>query len=150
MTTYSAHTIEVLLLEDEPADAYLVKIAFKNNKIFAKLHHVLDGREGLFFLQQQGDFHNAPRPDLILLDLNMPRMNGYEFLAAVKNDERFKGIPVIVLSTSDIERDVQNSYQLGAASYVIKPTGMEQFSSVINELCDYWMNLVRLPRRVLL
>lgn len=145
--THPPYAIEILLLEDEVADAYLVKIAFKNNKILAKLHHVFNGREGLGFLQQQGDFCNAPRPDLILLDLNMPQMNGYEFLVAVKSDERFKGIPVIVLSTSDIEKDVQISYQLGAASYVTKPTGMEQFSAVIKQLGDYWTHLARLPCR---
>ena len=148
--THPPHAIEILLLEDEAADAYLVKIAFKNNNSLAKLHHVLDGREGLVFLQQQGDFCNSPRPDLILLDLNMPRMNGYEFLTAVKNDERYKGIPIIVLTTSDIESDIQRSYQLGAASYVTKPTGIEHFSTVIKQLSDYWIHLVRLPQQAAL
>lgn len=138
--------IEILLLEDEVADAYLVEIALKENNIPAHLHHVLDGREGLNFLQQTGDYGNAPRPDLMLLDLNMPRMNGYEFLAAVKSNEQFKGIPIVVLSTSDIESDVLSAYQLGAASYITKPVGIEQFMSVINQLCDYWMTVIRLPR----
>jgi CheY-like chemotaxis protein len=145
--TQAPHNIEVLLLEDEAADAYLVKIALRENKILARLHHVLDGREGMGFLQKKGDYCNSPRPDLILLDLNMPRMNGYEFLAAVKNDDRFKSIPIVVLTTSDAERDVLSAYQLGAASYITKPTGMEQFISTINKLCEYWITIVRLPRR---
>ncbi len=142
-----ARAIEILLLEDEVADAYLVEIALKENNILAHLHHVVDGREGLSFLQQKGDYSNVPRPDLILLDLNMPRMNGYEFLTTVKSDERFKGIPIVVLSTSDIESDVLYAYQLGAVSYITKPVGIEQFMSVINQLCDYWIKVVRLPRR---
>jgi CheY-like chemotaxis protein len=145
--TQALHAIEILLLEDEAADAYLLKLALKENNISARLHHVLDGQEGLSFLQQQGSYRTAPRPDLILLDLNMPRMNGYEFLAAVKNDERFKSIPVVVLTTSDVESDVRHSYQLGAASYIAKPTGMDQFISVINRISDYWIAIVRLPRR---
>lgn len=145
--TQAPHVIEILLLEDEAADAYLVKIAFRENNILARLHHVVDGREGLSFLQQKGEYINAPRPDLILLDLNMPRMNGYEFLAAVKNDESFKSIPVVVLSTSDVESDVLSAYQLGAASYVTKPTGIDQFMSVINKISEYWIATVRLPRR---
>jgi len=142
-----SHAIEILLLEDEAADAYLVKIALKENNILARLHHVVDGREGLGFLQKQGDYSHVPRPDLILLDLNMPRMNGYEFLAIVKEDDRFKGIPIIVLSTSDVESDIIASYQLGAASYVTKAVGVEQFISAINKISDYWMTVVRLPRR---
>jgi CheY-like chemotaxis protein len=141
------HAIEVLLLEDETADAYLVKIALERNKILARLHHVLDGREGLAFLQQKGNYSHVPRPDLILLDLNMPRMNGYEFLAVVKSDERFKSIPVVVLTTSDVESDVLAAYQLGAASYITKPVGIEQFIAVINKLSDYWIKVVRLPCR---
>jgi len=145
--TQAPHSIEILLLEDEAADAYLVNIAFKENKILARLHHVVDGREGLSFLQKQGDYSNAPRPDLILLDLNMPRMNGYEFLAAIKSDERFKSIPVVVLTTSDVESDVLSAYRLGAASYITKPTGIEQFMTVINKISEYWIGIVLLPRR---
>ena len=141
------HAIEILLLEDEAADAYLVKIALKENNINAHLHHVMDGREGLGFLQQKGNYSNAPRPDLIFLDLNMTRMNGYEFLAAVKNDELFKSIPVVVLTTSEVESDVLRSYQLGAAGYVTKPVDVNQFISVINKITEYWISIVRLPCR---
>lgn len=141
------HTMEILLLEDEMVDAYLIKVALKENNILARLHHVLDGCEGLGFLQKKGNYSNVPRPDLIFLDLNMPRMNGYEFLTAIKNDDRFKGIPVVVFSTSDVESDVITSYQLGAGSYVTKPVGVEQFIATINDISDYWMTVVRLPRR---
>ncbi|MEI6706865.1 MAG: response regulator [Methylococcales bacterium] len=146
LMTYQ-HTIEILLLEDEAADAYLVKVALKENKAHAHLHHVSDGREGIDFLQKNGDYSNALRPDLILLDLNMPRMNGYEFLAAVKSDERFKSIPTVVLTTSDVESDIVCAYQLGAASYITKPTGMDSFISMIDKLSDYWINVVSLPYR---
>ena len=139
----TSHAIEILLLEDEVADAYLIKIALREYNISARLHHVLDGREGLGFLQQQ----NTPCPDLILLDLNMPRMNGYEFLTAIKKDEQFKNIPIVVLTTSDVESDVLRSYQLGAASYITKPTGLDQFMSVIHKISEYWITIVRLPHR---
>lgn len=145
--TKSPHAIDILLLEDEEADAYLVKIALQENKILAHLHHVLDGCEGLDFLRQKGQYSNAPRPDLILLDLNMPRMNGYEFLTAIKADEQLKDIPVVVLTTSDAEKDVQYCYQQGAASYITKPIGVEPFISAINKISDYWIAVVRLPHR---
>lgn len=140
------NTVEILLLEDEPADAYLVKMALKEGKVLANLHHVVDGREGLEFLQKQGRFVDAPHPDLILLDLNMPRMNGCEFLAEVKANPLLNDIPVVVLTTSDVETDVVRSYQLGAASYISKPIDMAQFVSAIHQLSEYWFSLVRLPQ----
>lgn len=139
--------VDILLLEDEAADAYLIKMAFKEHNLSIRLHHVLDGREGLNFLNQQDEYTNAPCPDLIFLDLNMPRMNGYEFLAEIKKDARFKQIPVIILTTSDIETDITYSYQLGAASYITKPTGIDQFMSVIYKTSEYWTKIVRLPQR---
>lgn len=139
--------IEILLVEDNIADAHIIKLALKKYQVSARLHHVLDGREGLYFLQQQEQYHNVPRPDLILLDLNMPYMNGYEFLTAIKNNEHFKSIPVVVMSTSDVESDVLNSYRLGAASYITKPSSLEQFMSVIHMVTEYWIAIVRLPRR---
>lgn len=140
------HFVEILLLEDEPSDAYLVKMALKEGKILAHLHHVEDGREGLDFLNKTEKYADVPRPDLILLDLNMPRMNGCEFLVAIKADERFKGIPVVVLTTSDVEKDVIYSYQLGATSYITKPVDMPQFIKAIQLIGDYWFSLVRLPQ----
>jgi CheY-like chemotaxis protein len=136
---------DILLLEDEPADAHLVQVALKESKVYTRLHHVLDGREGLEFLHRQGKYQESPRPDLILLDLNMPRMNGREFLTNIKEDEAFKDIPVVVLSTSDVERDVVALYHLGAAGYITKPVDMLQFIAAVRQLGDYWFALVRLP-----
>lgn len=143
--THSPHYVEILLLEDEPSDAYLVKMALKEGRVLAHLHHVVDGREGLDFLNKAEKYAGVPRPDLIFLDLNMPRMNGSEFLAAIKADERFKGIPVVVLTTSDVEKDVVCSYQLGATSYITKPVDMPQFIKAVQQIGDYWFSLVRLP-----
>lgn len=141
----NSHFVDILLLEDELSDAYLVKMALKEGKVLAHLHHVVDGREGLDFLNKTEKYADAPRPDLIFLDLNMPRMNGSEFLIAIKADERFKGIPVVVLTTSDYEKDVVSSYQLGAASYITKPMDMPQFIKAIQQIGEYWFSLVRLP-----
>ncbi|MEI7795198.1 MAG: response regulator [Methylococcaceae bacterium] len=137
--------IEILLLEDEPADAYLVRMALRESKTTANLHHVVDGREGLNFLQQIGTYANSPRPDLILLDLNMPRMNGYEFLIAVKENPALDGIPIIVLTTSEAESDVSRAYKLGASSYISKPVDMSKFVDTVRQLGEYWFTLVRLP-----
>jgi CheY-like chemotaxis protein len=138
----------ILLAEDEPADAHLVKAAFAENKIPADLHHVVDGREALEFLRRQGlRFAAAPRPDLILLDLNMPRINGRECLAALKQDEALRAIPVVILTTSDVERDIVASYHLGAAGYITKSVDMLQFMAAIGDLGTYWIDLVRLPHQ---
>jgi CheY-like chemotaxis protein len=142
----NTHFVEILLLEDEPSDAYLVKMALKEGKILAHLHHVVDGREGLDFLNKTEKYADKPRPDLIFLDLNMPRMNGREFLTAIKADEHFKSIPVVVLTTSDVEKDVISSYQLGATSYITKPVDMPQFIKAIQQIGEYWFSLVRLPQ----
>ena len=142
----SLNTADILLLEDEPADAYSVKMALKERRIMSNLHHVVDGREGIEFLNKVGKYSDVPRPDLIFLDLNMPRMNGSEFLIEIKADEKLKDIPVVVLTTSDVENDVVRCYQLGAASYITKPVDMTQFISAIHQLGNYWFTLVRLPQ----
>ncbi len=143
---HKSNFVEILLLEDEPSDAYLVKMALKEGKVLAHLHHVVDGREGLDFLNRTEKYADAPRPDLIFLDLNMPRMNGCEFLAAIKAEERFKAIPVVVLTTSEVEQDVVSSYQLGATSYITKPVDMPQFIKAVQQIGEYWFTLVRLPQ----
>ncbi len=146
MTT-EIHRFTILLAEDEPADAHLVKVALVENHILADLHHVTDGREALDFLQRQGArFAAAPRPDLILLDLNMPRMDGREFLTAVKQLPNLRDIPVVVLTTSEVERDVVASYALGATGYITKPVDVVQFMAAIRVLGNYWIDLVRLPK----
>lgn len=138
----------ILLAEDEPADAHLVKAALAENRILTDLHHVVDGREVLEFLRREGPrFANAPRPDLILLDLNMPRMDGRECLAALKKDPVLHGIPVVILTTSEVERDIVASYNLGASGYIAKPVDIEQFIAAVRHLGDYWIKLVRLPHR---
>ncbi|GAB4270961.1 MAG: response regulator [Methylomicrobium sp.] len=139
---------DLLLVEDEPADANLVKMALKRNDYLCNLHHVHDGIEAMAFLQRQGEqYRDVPQPDLILLDLNMPRMNGREFLSAIKSDESLSVIPVLVLTTSDAERDVINSYRLGAAGFVTKPVDMDEFIEAIKQLEKYWFELARLPRK---
>jgi len=109
---------------------------------------VQDGVEALAYLRREGQYHDVPFPDLILLDLNMPRMNGREFLAVVKADEELKTIPVVVLTTSDVERDVVASYKLGAAGYITKPVDMDQFIDAIRQLDNYWFVLARLPKKI--
>lgn len=141
-----AKPFDILLLEDEPADAHLVRVSLKESRVLCNLHHVLDGQEGLDFLQRKSPHEAAPRPDLILLDLNMPRMNGREFLRVVKADETLRDIPVVVLTTSEVERDVEASYKSGASGYITKPVDMEQFVAAITQLSDYWFVLARLPR----
>jgi CheY-like chemotaxis protein len=133
----------VLLLEDEPADANLVRLSLKESAICYKLHHVFDGIEGLAFLHNQDD--TSPRPDLILLDMNMPRMNGQEFLSVIKANSQFASIPVVVLSTSEVERDVISAYKLGAAGYISKPVDIEQFINALQQIINYWFAIVRLP-----
>lgn len=136
----------ILLAEDEPADAYLIKVALRENRMLVDLRWVNDGVEAFEFLRRQGDrFRNAPTPDLILLDLNMPRMDGLEFLAAIKQDPELKDIPVVVLTTSDVERDVVASYQGGAAGYITKPVELTELMAAIKGLENYWFTVVRLP-----
>ncbi len=149
MMKQHSQTFVILLAEDEPADAHLVRTALAENRILVDLHHVADGREALEFLRRQGaNFASAPRPDIILLDLNMPRMDGHECLAAIKQDADIHDIPVIILTTSDVQRDVLASYNLGAAGYITKPVDMQQFIKAIGYIGNYWMKLVRLPQQV--
>lgn len=148
MLTQEAYPFDILLVEDEPADANLVRSALKSNKVLCNLHHVIDGVDALAFLRRQTEaYKDAHKPDLILLDLNMPRMNGKEFLAEVKKDPELSAIPVVVLTTSDVERDVVASYKLGAAGYITKPVDMEQFIDAIRQLDNYWFVLARLPKK---
>lgn len=136
----------ILLAEDEPADAHLIKVALRENRMRVDLRWVNDGVEAFKFLRRQGDrFRDAPSPDLILLDLNMPRMDGREFLAAIKQDPELKDIPVVVLTTSDVERDVVASYQGGAAGYITKPVELTELMAAIKGLENYWFTVVRLP-----
>jgi CheY-like chemotaxis protein len=139
--------IEVLLVEDDPGDVLLIREAFEDNKVANRLHVVADGVEALNFMRRQGEHAEAPRPDLVLLDLNLPRKDGREVLAEVKNDEALRTIPVVVLTTSQAEEDVLRSYDLHANAYVTKPVDFERFIEVVRQIDDFFVTVVRLPNR---
>ena len=141
------HKLTVLLVEDEPADAHLVRLAFEEGHVLADLHHVLDGVEAFAFLRREGDYAHVPTPGLILLDLDMPRMDGRQFLRKIKDDPILHTLPVVVLTTSDAERDMLDSYDHFAAGYIVKPVDVDDFIKVVRGIGDYWINLVRLPGR---
>ena len=135
----------VLLVEDEPADAHLVRLAFEESRVLVDLQQVGDGVEALEYLQQQGPYSQVQRPDLILLDLNMPRMNGRKFLEKIKSLDDLKRIPVVVLTTSEAESDILASYDLGASGFIVKPVNMDDFIEQVQQLEDYWFTLVKRP-----
>lgn len=137
--------IEILLVEDDDADILLTKRALSNGKIFNSLNVVRDGVEALDYLRQAGKYIGVPRPDLILLDLNMPRMDGRETLAEIKQDKELHTIPVVVLTTSDSDRDILQSYDLYANCYITKPVDLEQFTSVVKAIKEFWFTVVKLP-----
>jgi len=138
---------EILLVEDDPADVELTQYMIKKAKILINLHVVGDGLEAMAFLRREGKFAGVPCPDLILLDLNLPGMDGREVLAEVKCDPHLKSIPVVVLTTSQSDEDVLKSYCLGANCFITKPVGLDQFAKVITALEDFWFTIVRLPRQ---
>ncbi len=143
----SAH-FDILLVEDELADAHLVRTAMQQCNLPCNLHHVQDGVEALEFLRRESSrYDDAPQPDLILLDLNMPRMNGRELLAVLKADERLASIPVVVLTTSGVERDVESAYRLHASGFITKPADMDEFTTAMRSLLGYWLRLTRLPKK---
>lgn len=135
----------VLLVEDEAADVHLTKMAFKQSRLLINVCDVGDGVEALAFLRREGNYHSAPWPDIILLDLNMPRMDGKTFLTHLKQDEKLKRIPVIVLTTSEAESDIVESYDLGCSGFVTKPMDLSQFLGAIQKVEDYWLTLVKRP-----
>ncbi|HEV2856155.1 MAG TPA: response regulator [Thermoanaerobaculia bacterium] len=137
--------IEILLVEDNPGDVRLTREALKEGKIKNNLHVVEDGAAALEFLERRRPHAGAPVPDLILLDLNLPRMNGVEVLAEVKRSERLRRIPVVILTTSEAEEDILRSYELHANCYVTKPVGLEQFLRVVKQIDSFWLEVVKLP-----
>ena len=139
-------TIDILLVEDNPADVALTREGFREGNFDNNLHVARDGFEAIAFLRRQDPFADAPRPDLILLDLNLPRMNGREVLSEIKNDDRLKSIPVVVLTTSQADEDVSKAYALHANAYMNKPVGFDGFVAVARGVMEYWFHLVRLPR----
>ena len=149
MSTMQNNTqpIEILLVEDNPGDARLTLEAMREAKVHNRIHVVEDGVEAMEFLRRQGRFGDAPRPDLILLDLNLPRKDGREVLAEVKADPELKRIPVVVLTTSRAEEDVLRAYNLHANCYVTKPVDLEQFMKIVGQIDEFWVKVVTLPRK---
>lgn len=139
------HIVEILLVEDNPADVDLTKETLEFAKLRNRLHAVNDGVEALAFLRRQPPFENAVRPDLILLDLNLPRKDGREVLQELKVDPTLRTIPVVVLTSSDAEKDVIKSYDLGANCYITKPVDLDQFADVVRCIEDFWFIVVKLP-----
>ncbi len=143
MTTGRA--IDVLLIEDDPGDELITREAFEHNKISNNLHVARDGEQGLQFLYRTGDYVDAPRPDLILLDLNLPKYDGRQLLEKIKSDPELNHIPVVVLTTSSAEEDILRSYKLHANAYVTKPVDLDQFLSAVRQIDEFFVQVVRLP-----
>ena len=139
--------INILLVEDNPGDIRLTEEAFREGKIRNKLFVVEDGMEAISFLKCEGKYSSVPRPDLILLDLNMPKMDGRQVLSEIKSDENLKRIPVVILTTSKAEEDILKTYDHHANCYITKPVDMEQFIHVVHYIEDFWFTIVRLPTR---
>jgi CheY-like chemotaxis protein len=137
--------IEILLVEDNPGDVRLIREALKEGKVRNTLHVVYDGVEAITFLRKQGEYSGVLRPDLILLDLNLPKKDGREVLAEIKEDENLKRIPVVVLTTSQSEIDILKSYNLHANCYITKPVDLGQFLEVVKSIEDFWLTIVKLP-----
>lgn len=137
--------IEILLVEDNPADVRLTQEALLEEKLVNNLNVVNDGVEALAFLRKEGKFADAVRPDLILLDLNLPKKDGREVLEEIKNDDNLKCIPVVVLTISDAEADILKSYDLHANCYITKSIDLTQFSRVVKSIQDFWLTIVKLP-----
>ncbi len=139
--------IQILLVEDNPGDARLASEALKDGKVSNNLYHVTDGVEAMAFMRREGEYASAPRPDLILLDLNLPRKDGREVLSEIKEDPELRLVPVVVMTTSAAERDLIKSYDLHANAYVVKPMDLDQFIEVVQAIENFWFTVVKLPRR---
>jgi len=137
--------IDVLLVEDDPGDTLMIREAFADNKVHNTLTCVTDGVEAMQFLRREGEYADAPRPDLVLLDLNLPRKDGREVLAEIKRDEELCTIPVVVLTTSAAEEDVLRSYKLHANAYVTKPVDFDRFIEVVRQIDEFFVTVVKLP-----
>jgi len=141
----SGQPIEILLVEDNPGDVRLTQEAFKEGKVSNKLSVAKDGVEALAFLRREGEYAGVPRPDVILLDLNLPRKDGREVLAEIKEDDDLRRIPVVVLTTSQAEQDILKTYNLHANCYITKPVDLERFITVVKSIETFWLSVVKLP-----
>ncbi len=142
------HGIEILLVEDNPGDVRLTREALRDGKIVNNLHVAEDGVDALAFLRREGKYRDAVRPELILLDLNLPKKDGREVLAEIKADEALKRIPVVILTSSEAEQDIVKSYNLHANCYVTKPVDLDQFITVVKSIEHFWLKVVRLPPEI--
>jgi CheY-like chemotaxis protein len=147
MLSDGPRAIDVLLVEDDPGDVLMTREAFEDNKVANNLYVVNDGVTAMEFLRKEGQYSDAPTPDLVLLDLNLPRMDGREVLQALKVDEHLRRIPVVVLTTSEAEEDVLRSYSLHANAYVTKPVDFARFIEVVRQIDEFFVSVVRLPQR---
>lgn len=147
MRPEAANGIEILLVEDNPADALLMEEALQEDKMLNRLHVVSNGDQALDFLYRRGEYGTCPRPDLIMLDLNLPKKDGREVLAEIKNDPDLKSIPVVVITTSRAEEDIIKSYNLHANCYITKPVRLARFFEVVRTIEDFWFSIVKLPPR---
>jgi chemotaxis family two-component system response regulator Rcp1 len=143
-----ATAIEVLLVEDSPGDVRLTREAFKDAKVHIKLHVAWDGTEAMDFLNREGKHTDAPRPDLILLDLNLPKKDGREVLEEIKERSTLKTIPVVILTTSSSDADILRSYRLHANCYITKPVGLDGFLEVVKSIDNFWLSVVKLPHEL--
>ena len=141
----SMKAIEVLLVEDNPGDVRLIKEAFKEGKVICTLNVVGDGVEAMEYMNQEGPYVQSTRPDIIMLDLNLPRKDGREVLQELKSNEKFKRIPVMVLTTSSAEEDILKSYDLHANCYITKPVDLDQFMNLVKSIENFWLTIVKLP-----
>ena len=139
--------VEILLVEDNPGDVRLTQEGLKETKMLNNLHVAMDGAEAMDFLHKKGKFADAPRPDLILLDLNLPKKDGRQVLAEIKSDDSLKRIPVVVLTVSQAEEDIMRSYNLHANCYISKPVDFNQFLTVIRSIDNFWLGIVKLPEK---
>lgn len=140
-----SHPIDILLVEDNQGDVRLTIEALKEDKLQNNLHVVKDGIEAMAFLRQEGEYADAPRPDLILLDLNLPKKDGREVLEEIKADKSLRRIPVVILTTSQAEEDILKTYELHANCYITKPVNLEQFAKVVRSIEQFWLTIVKLP-----
>lgn len=145
-SNYHGEPIDILLVEDNPGDVRLAQEVFKDSKIRNDLHVVYDGVEAMSFLRHEGQYKNAPKPDIILLDLNLPKKTGHEVLADIKSDNDLKRIPVVILTVSKDEEDILKSYNLFANCFITKPVDLHQFLNVVKSIEDFWLTIVRLPQ----
>ena len=147
MESKQGEPVTILLVEDNPADAQLTQEGLKRAKVLNRLHVVEDGEEAIAFLRRQGRFADAPRPDLVFLDLNLPKIDGREVLATVKADPDLEHIPIVVLTSSDTEADVLRAYKAKANCYVKKPVMFQEFLATIKLIDDFWLSVVKLPHQ---